>query len=88
VDRPDLQVVEVVVGDIYADAEVEAGVSPVHDLEVSELHEVGVLGIAHSDNWREKEMRQRNPKEDKYQPAWTSSMSFCFSSSSKFIYLF
>ena len=40
------EVEEVVVGDVDANAEVEAGVASVDDLVVAELHEVGVLGIA------------------------------------------
>lgn len=40
------EVEEVVVGDVDANAEVEARVASVDDLVVAELHEVGVLGIA------------------------------------------
>ena len=43
------EVEEVVVGDVDANAEVEARVASVDDLVVAELHEVGVLGIA---NWK------------------------------------
>ena len=55
-----LQVEEVVVCHVYADAEVESGVAAVDDLVVAELDEVGVLGIAdygkemmiqHQDHW-------------------------------------
>jgi hypothetical protein len=45
-----LKIVEVVVANIDTYAEVEAGVSAVDDLEVSELHKVCVLGIPHSDH--------------------------------------
>ncbi len=41
-----LQVEQVVVGHVYADAKVEAGVPPIDDLVVSELDEIRVLGIA------------------------------------------
>ena len=46
-----LQVVEVVVVDVHTDTEVEAGVPPVDNLEVSELHKVCVLRVPHSDDW-------------------------------------
>ena len=55
-----LEIEEVVVRDVDADAEVEAGVAAVDDLVVAELDEVGVLGIAdygkemmiqHQDHW-------------------------------------
>ncbi len=42
-----LQVEEVVVGHVHADAEVQPRVPPVDDLVVAKLHKVGVLGIAH-----------------------------------------
>lgn len=45
-----LQVGQVVVVDVHADAEVEAGVASVNDLEVPELHKVGVFGISDSDH--------------------------------------
>ncbi len=41
-----LQVEQVVVRHVYADAKVEAGVPPIDDLVVSELDEIRVLGIA------------------------------------------
>ncbi len=40
-----LQVEEVVVGDVDADAEVESRVPPVDDLVVAELNKVGVLRV-------------------------------------------
>jgi len=43
------EVEEVVVGHVDADAKVEAGVTPVNDLEVAKLHKVGMLRIANSD---------------------------------------
>lgn len=42
-----LQIGQVVVADVDANAKVEAGVASVHDLEVTELDKVGVLGVAH-----------------------------------------
>jgi hypothetical protein len=41
-----LQVEEVVVGHVDADAEVEAGVAAIDDFVVPELDEVGVLRVA------------------------------------------
>ena len=41
-----LEIKEVVVRDVDADAEVEPGVAPIDDLVVAELHKVGVLGIS------------------------------------------
>jgi hypothetical protein len=41
-----LEVEEVVVGHVDTDAEVEAGVTSVDDLVVSELDEIGVFGIS------------------------------------------
>jgi hypothetical protein len=41
-----LEVEEVVVGHIDTDAEVEAGITAVDDLVVSELDEIGVFGIS------------------------------------------
>lgn len=43
-----LEISQVVVAHVHADAEVEAGVAPVDDLEVSELHEIRVLGVPDS----------------------------------------
>ena len=40
------QVKQVVVGHINTNAEIEAGVSPIYDLEISELNKICVLGIA------------------------------------------
>ena len=45
-----LEVVEVVVTHVHADAEVEAGVPPVDDLEVAELNEVCVFLVANRYN--------------------------------------
>ena len=42
-----LQVDEVVVRDVHADAEVEPCVAAVHYLEVAELDEVGVFGVSY-----------------------------------------
>ena len=47
-----LEVVEVVVADVDTDAEVEPGISAVDDLEVAELHKVGVLSVADRHHWR------------------------------------
>lgn len=44
VDR--LQIAQVVVVHVHADAKVQPGVPPVHDLKVPELNEIGVLGVA------------------------------------------
>ena len=44
-----LEIHEVVVADVDADAKVESRVSSVHDLEVSKLDEVGVFGVADGD---------------------------------------
>ena len=44
------EVVEVIIIDINADAEVETGVSSVDNFKVSELHEVCVFGIPHRHN--------------------------------------
>ena len=41
-----LEIEEVVVRDVDADAEVEARVAAVDDLVVAELHEVGVLRVS------------------------------------------
>jgi hypothetical protein len=46
----ELQVQQFVVVDVDADGEVESGVPFVDDLEVVELHEVGLLGIPHHDH--------------------------------------
>lgn len=35
-----LQVIQIVVGDIYADAEVQAGVSSINDFEVAKLKNI------------------------------------------------
>ena len=40
------KVKQVVVGYIDANAEIEASVSPIYDLEISELNKICVLGIA------------------------------------------
>ena len=45
-----LQVVEIVIVDINADAEVEAGIATVDNLEVSKLDKVRMLGIPHRHN--------------------------------------
>lgn len=45
-----LEIGQIVVVDIHADAEVEASVASVDDLEVPELHKVGVLGIPDGDH--------------------------------------
>jgi len=45
-----LQVVKIVIIDVHTDAEVEAGIATVHNLEVSKLNKVGVFGISHSHN--------------------------------------
>ena len=42
-----LQVEEVVVRYVDADAKVETGVAPVDDLVVAKLHKIGVLGVSH-----------------------------------------
>lgn len=44
------QVAQVVVANVDADAEVQARVPPVDDLEVTELHEVRVFGVPDSDD--------------------------------------
>ena len=45
-----LEVVQVVVAHVNADAEVEAGVAAVDDLEVAELDKVGVLLVTNCHN--------------------------------------
>ena len=40
------QIKQVVVGHIDANAEIKASVSPIYDLEISELNKICVLGIA------------------------------------------
>ena len=47
-----LQVVEIVIIDINADAEVKAGIATVDNLEVSKLDKVGMLGIAYRHNYK------------------------------------
>jgi len=43
------QVKQVVVGHINTNAEIEASVSPIYDLEISEFNKICVLGIANCD---------------------------------------
>ena len=47
VDR--LEIHEIIVADVDADAEIESRVPPVDDLEVSKLDEVGVFGVSDRD---------------------------------------
>jgi len=44
-----LEIHEVVVADVDADAKVESGVSPINDLEIAKLDEVGVFGVSDGD---------------------------------------
>ena len=45
-----LQVEEIVVRHVHADAEVEASVAAVHNFEVSEFNKVCMFGISNSHN--------------------------------------
>ena len=63
-----LKVVEVVIIDIDADAEVETSIASVDNLEVSKLYKVSVLGISHSHNWKNiKELKKVMRKLQQYQ---------------------
>ena len=44
-----LQIHEIVVAHVDADAKVESGVSPINDLEIAKLDEVGVFGVSDRD---------------------------------------
>ena len=63
-----LKVVEVVITDIDADAEVETSIASVDNLEVSKLYKVCVLCISHSHNWKNiKKLKKVLGKLQKYQ---------------------
>lgn len=93
VDR--LQIAQVVVVYVHADAEVQPRIPPVHNFEISELE------MKNFGRWKTSKIMFKNTflnnrtstklvcfASRTVTTAWTSSISFCFSSSSKFMYHF
>lgn len=87
-----LQVAEIIVINVYADTEVQSGVPSVDYLEISKLKEINNVGLLNP--WMYIIFKIKTSTKFvclaslTVTTAWTSSISFCFSSSSKFMYHF